>query len=221
MRHGFILLMLAFFLLSGSNALAQTTEELSDGYVTEQDDDRPKLITDEPQLKRIELGVTAGTSIGTTFGSSRSTFASTFVAPQLTYHVNPRSRVSGGMMLRMNRLDNSWAIRDTEGTTYTFYRPEMQTSVFVKGAYDLTEKFTVTGTAFYDIAQFDLPKSQSINYSSYGFSVGGEYKVNEKTRIGAEIQFSRGRNPYNPYSNGLNSLRPGGSGSFGGYSPIW
>jgi hypothetical protein len=187
-----------FIICSPVLAMAQSVEELSDGYVKENSvaptpmDTMPAPVVKEQKLT---FGFSAGTgfSYSSAFGSSMSTF----LAPHLSYKVSPRFTLNAGLRMQVNSLNNTFAYPLGEGNSITFYRPATQTFLYTEGVYQLTPKVKLSGTVFAEINTFDAPglKPSSYNMNTYGGILGMEYKVGPHSTISAEIQISRGASP--------------------------
>lgn len=160
---------------------------------------------------RLHFGVSMGTSVA--FSRGQDAIMGHFIAPTLSYQVNDKFRLSGGISLQYNSLNNPWTYGNAEsGSSIMLLRPRVQTLVFARGEYAVNEKLTLTGSVFANTAALNMPglNPKTYNLNTYGGSAGFWFKLNDKSSIGAEVQIIRSNDPYQRY-------RPGGMmGGFDG-----
>lgn len=172
----------------------------------------PKLTTKD----RLHFGVSMGTSIS--FSRGQDAIMAHFMAPTLSYQVTDKFKLSGGVALQYNSLNNPWTYGNAEnGSTVLLLRPKMQSTLFVRGEYALNPKLTLTGSMFANTASLNVPglNPQSYNLNTYGASGGFWYKINDKASFGAEVQIIRSNNPYQRYGGGGFGMGNGFGGGFG------
>ncbi len=158
---------------------------------------------------KVDFSMQVGTSIGTNFRNGA--MWSNYVAPSMRYQLHPKWNISVGTMLINNQF-NAPMLTAGEGMSYAKVN-NFQTFVYTQGQYMATDRLRLTGTAFYELNQFNSPQlrmnPQATNFTSKGASIYAEYKISEHFSVGAGAQIS----------NGNNYLRNGLYGSPGFYSP--
>lgn len=204
-----LLFLITIACIAGANAQSK-------GYDDNDTITLPGFQTAKPTVKdRVHFGVSMGTSVS--FARGQDAVMGHFIAPTLSYQVNNRFTLTGGIGIQYNSLNNPWTYGNGEsGSSMMLMRPRMQTLMFVRGEYALNPKLTLTGSVFANTAAFDIPglNPQTYNLNNYGASGGFWYKINDKASFGAEVQLIRGKNPYrDPYQRNM----PGGMmGGFDG-----
>ena len=156
--------------------------------------------------KKLKVQVEVGTSFGTSLYGGN--YFGTYLAPQLRYQYTPRFSVGGGVMLT-STYGNSFY----EPTRFGYPSANFSSSfIFVQGAYQLSDRLTLTGTAYkqFNFLNSDIPSSPGINYDYQGVIMGAEFKLNDNVFIKGEIEISNGYNPYrhSPYSFPTNNFNP-------------
>ena len=65
-----------------------------------------------------------------------------------------------------------------------------QTLMFAQGQYQVSERLSLTGTAFYNVNQLNMPRMnpQATNFNSKGMSMYAEFKVTPNFSFGAGAQ---------------------------------
>lgn len=148
-----------------------------------------------------EFHLTAGTSLfimpkhGTTLGH--------FVAPEMSFRLSDKARISTGLMLSYNSINTFNTSATSEGRSFApYYIPyTMRTTAYVAGEYDLTDKLTVTGSLFTDMMQFDMSGDSGLkmhNSITYGGTAGMRLKLSENAFIEAQVQIRHTTNPVYP-----------------------
>ena len=160
----------------------------------------------------VSVGVMAGF---TSFGPGYNSFSTT-IAPRITFPVNERFSLSTGV-----------------GYTSLFMNqpspfsggPSSYGHLFVSGDYLLSEKVKIRGTAYSTFNLTQNPATESsetpfYDFSSKGFAVDVEYKVNERFRINVGVEYRDQNYPYYPNGFGtpLNGIN-GGSHMLNFHSP--
>ncbi len=213
-------LLLLLFLVGG----LATAQAQSKGYTYNDTITMPDGLAKKPVKDRLHFGVSMGTSVA--FSRGQDAVMGHFIAPTLSYQVNDRFTVFGGVALQYNSLNNPYTYNNPEsGSSIMLMRPRMQTSMFVGGEYAVNDKLTLTGSVFANTASLQVPglDPQTYNLNNYGVSGGFWYKVNDKASIGAQVQISRGNSPFNPYQNngfGNNLFGGGFNGMDSPFAPI-
>lgn len=144
-----------------------------------------------------ELNILAGTSF--LFLSGRGSILNHFVAPQLSWRLTPRFSLSTGAILgftSFNSLNNSTDEVNPAVPSVALY-PNLMATPYIAGEYQVNNKLSLTGRVFADVAQYNLGNSTgSLQLRNFGAAAGFNLKVNENTRIMAEIQWHNGNSLY-------------------------
>ena len=172
---------------------AQTTEQLSDGYVHGNEVRQVKKNEVPDSIKpaeKVQVGMSVGTSV--MFGSGGAG-TSTWLAPNLSYRVSPRFTVAAGLRLEIN-TGNRYMYSLADGSTMSLYRPTTSYLMFASGSYDLNAKMRLTGTVFAGTQVYDLPgmKASSYNLNTYGGTLNLDYKLSEHSTISVGVGVSHG-----------------------------
>ncbi len=178
----------------------------------------PEGFQQKPSVRdRLHFGVSLGTSVS--FARGQDAVMGHFIAPTLSFQVTPKFRLSGGVSLQYNSLNNPWTYGSGEsGSNIMLQRPKVQTFMFARGEYAINQKLTLTGSMFANTATLNIPglNPQTYNLNSYGASAGFWYKINDKASFGAEVQLIRSNDPYQRYNGGMyndGSMMGGGFGN--------
>ncbi len=183
-------------------AQAQNTDETPAYYKMADAPAAASRIFGQPIIKkpfetpqRLNFGLQMGTSVGTNFNNGA--IWNNFIAPTLSYQLTPRFSVQAGTMF-INSNFNTFAFGAAE-TGSPVRANVMQTFMFTQGQYQVSERLSVTGTAFYNVNQLNMPRMnpQATNFSSKGMSMFAEFKVTPNFSFGAGAQISNGNNMFN------------------------
>ena len=184
----------------GNNVNLQT-----DTTVKAAENFNPDEVKDAILKKRFRVSV----EVGATFGSSTyyGSYFGTYVAPHLSYDISPRFTLSGGISLASYYGIGNNGLEYSGMNMYPGYGMPM-TSVYVEGAYKLTDNLMVYGAVHQQIDLLNVP-GQTQNNTNYNFNgtsarMGFKYKVSDNVFIQGEVGISN-QPYYNPY--------------FGGYRP--
>lgn len=173
--------------------------------------DLPKL--SEPVKDKLDFNFSVGTSfmVMPKYGSTLSHF----VAPQLTYKVSDKFRISSGVLFQYSSLNTTQTA--AAESSFMFLRPKYQFNGFVAGEYDINEKLTLTGRVFAGSTVVDVPglNPDTYRFATYGVAGGFKYKLSEHASFQAEIQLTRGNQPYIQGRPSSNLEQP----SLHGYGP--
>ncbi len=166
--------------------------------------EQPELLTDDYSLfnARPAFGMQMGSTFSTGFGGSM--FTQSF-APHLQFRpgqnfslmvgtIFSTSNISGVAPMFMNVSGAEMPDRFLSNTMYAF------------GAYQLNPRLTITGGAWTEQNNFNMMHNQmnpqAFDMNARGMMMGMDLRITENLRFGAEVSFSRGHNPFNPYSRG-------------------
>jgi len=152
----------------------------------------------------VDYSFTTGMSTG--FGANSPTLFNTWVSPRVGYQVNPKLHLDFGTTLATSNYQSLY----TPFGEYRVKQPGniMTTTVFVNGAYQVSDKLTVFGSGYKQMeiaGKKETVNPRALDFNSEGMNVGFEYRLNENMKFGAEIGISRGSPgtmyPYNPIFN--------------------
>lgn len=149
-------------------------------------------------------------SVGTSFsgmGNGASSFMS-YAFPRLRMNPHDKLEVEAGVLM-MNT--------QTSGMS-DLYSPYSQGAAnsnftnayaYASGAYQLTESFKVSGSAYKKLNsqnQFQQQvHPQAFNFDSYGMNLRMEYQISENAKIDAQFNYRKGNSPFDPYNRYYNS----------------
>jgi len=172
----------------------EKTYSLNDTTVASEDFN-PEEVKDAILKKRFRVSV----EVGATFGASPyyGSYFGTYLAPHLSYDITPRFTLSGGVSLA-----NYYGISNFTPE----YTAMPMTSIYIEGAYKLTNNLAVYGAVHQQIDLLNVPgqaQNNTYNLNSTSVRMGFKYKLSDNVFIQGEVGFSN--RPYNPY--------------FGGYQP--
>lgn len=176
------------------------------------------------QPRKFDYGVTLGSVFSTASGYGSA--LNTYVTPRISYNVNKRLAIGGGISIIQTNLFNVTSPLFREQSSG--YNGNFTSAVlFVDGQYLVNSRLTLSGSAFKQIpiTQNPLPYNPFSPVSAKGaqginFNVG--YKIGEHMYIQAGFRYSEGLNPY--YTDPLhrNSFLDDSFGSQPGYGiPRW
>ncbi|SDM34814.1 hypothetical protein SAMN05421823_112164 [Catalinimonas alkaloidigena] len=166
------------------------------------------------------------TNIGASFftGAWGSGF-NTYVAPQVSYDLNDRWQLHGGLALVNTTMPFGYA--NAEGSQAApFARNRVSTMAYVGGSYQASERLLLSGYAYYDMLTSNYAGAPAaFTQPNMGASFNAEYKVTKNFSIGVGVSSRRG-NGYgmygSPYGGSPYGYGPG-MGSFGspygGFAP--
>lgn len=138
----------------------------------------------------IHFNVEAGTQIG--FG--KSTGASVFVAPRISFPINNRLTVGGGIIYQHSIVPTFF---NSELPT-TFSQNKYQIGIFASGDYKLSDRVSVNGTYRHGLFpmqnyQCGFGTMQYVKLNTDTYSLGLDYKLSEHaSSIGIQV----GNNPF-------------------------
>lgn len=148
-------------------------------------------------------GINAGGFAGSMNGNS---YYGSFLSPNYTYDLTKKFSVQGGIMFSNV---NTPGFTTNEG--YQILPKSFNTSIiYAQGIYKVNEKVFLTGGAYTSLQ----PSSHNSLNKAYtndikGGKLGIGYNISESSSIYLEMQFNRGRSPFNtfgnPYSNQFNT----------------
>jgi hypothetical protein len=148
--------------------------------------------------RKTEFGLQTGTSF---FTSSFGTGFSTFVSPHLSYKVSKRFSLGGGISI-VNTSLNGFSAYTSEGRKSSLSGYFTDAMVFLSGQYALSNRVTITGTAYKQFNLFgDIPGMKANDFNNaQGVYMNVHYKVLDNFHIDAGFGYSKGYNPfYSPY----------------------
>lgn len=171
----------------------QDAQYIMPSYMTEQQREENGEITENrdtlPRKGRTSVNLEVGSSVSSDFKGN--TAISTYAAPHIRHEVDERLAISGGVIIGQTFFDG-WKHYSVDGmmpsTVYT-------NAVYGKVEYRVDERLTVYGTAWQNIMTMSQPGTD-VNQSSYGYSLGMQYKMSRNSFLQVEVQRSVGYNPF-------------------------
>lgn len=205
-----VILFFLSFLLWGQQPTEETAELLANStdYVSEDFD--AEEIQEFINKKKIGFQMEVGTSFGTAFGGGN--FMTTYVAPHISYRVSPKFSINAGAIIAQGM--GSFYSETKPYGLYGYSTPMYPRSfVYIEGDYKVSDRLTLTGTAYKEIDVFNQNPNSSTNFDTdiNGVIMGVDYKIRENIYIRGEIELSNGRNPYrhpgmDPWRSPFNSF---------------
>jgi hypothetical protein len=151
------------------------------------------------------FGMQVGSSFSTGFAGSG--MFSQSIAPHLTLKPGKNFNIIAGSVLSTSSFSGGSPFMSGGAAPNRFY----STTVYALGAYQLNPRVTLTGGAWGERNNMNAMmfgsqmgpqmNPQAFNMNAGGVMVGLDYRITEKISFGAEINLSRGPNPFNPYMN--------------------
>ena len=166
----------------------------------------------------VKYNVNVGTSFSS-FGRDLNGY-NYYVAPSATIPVNKKTNITVGFLINQSQYSG---LMMNEGGIKNKTISQTQAIVYVSGSHQINPNVTVFASGYYDINSRNNPQGYRNPYSQYGsegFSLGAEFKIGDKARIGIQVQYDKGGSPYaNPYGGyGMGNQSMMGMGSpFGMY----
>ena len=128
----------------------------------------------------LSYSVEFGSSIGKYYNTN---FFSTYIMPSITYSINPRLNINTGIIYSNSFFGNNLNVGNIfENNNNTAVR----NYIFSQADYKVNEKLIITGDIIYGKNIF----SNNSKFSTYSYSVGAEYKINEHLQIGIQLRQS-------------------------------
>jgi predicted porin len=180
------LILISFFLLCSVGIQAQSLTN-TDGTLandTLSSSKNVSLLSPKRMSFKLDLGV------GYVGGSNSGMY--TYLAPYLRYSLTPKLKLDVGGIL----CDGISGMSGSYNSTSFL--------LFAKGNYLLTDKLTVSGTAYKTFYPNTSLYSESINKNStdnYGFSLGMDYKITKNLSFGAQVIMAKGYNNNNLFQS--------------------
>jgi len=197
-KNYIFLLFLAFLAVSGYGQQFGSNVIGSENNIQSE-----KVITPKKAFSP-DVSVSLGSSF-TSFGRGYNAFG-TYIMPEFTFPVSKKFAVKAGIGYSTLFYPNSGF--ENAGTSQSF---NQYGSVYVSGIYQVTEKFTIAGTAYKTFSlnqQTPQANPRALDFSNEGIIMNMEYKVTDNFSINAGFSYQK-QNPYNYYYN------QGGFNSFG------
>jgi len=147
------------------------------------------------------FGMQMGTQYMTGMGGA-GLFSQSF-APYLQFKPGQNFSVVAGSILSTSSFSGSSPFLSTSAAPDRLF----STTVYALGAYQVNPRLIVTGGAWGERNNMNQlfmgpqMNPQAFDLSAGGMMLGMDYKITENLRFGAEINLSRGQNPFNPYGN--------------------
>jgi len=146
----------------------------------------------------VNYNVNVGTSFSS-FGKNMNAY-DYYVAPSATIPVGKKTNITVGII--MNQTQYSGLMMTNEGVRNKTIS-QTQAIVYASGSHQINPNVTVFASGYYDMNSRNNTSGYRNPYSQYGtegFSLGAEFKIGDKAKIGIQVQYDKGGNPYaNPY----------------------
>ncbi|MFN3554997.1 MAG: hypothetical protein ACK4VN_03430 [Bacteroidales bacterium] len=163
------------------------------------------LLNSENEIfsSRPTLGMQLGSSFSTGFGGY-SVFSQS-LSPHMNWQANRNfSLTVGSHFTTANMGGNFPAMGASAGLM-----PDrlFSTTLYAFGSYQLNPRLTLTGGAWTEQNNFNAMfqpqmNPQAFDMNARGMMMGMDYRITDNLRFGAEINISRGYNPFLPYGYG-------------------
>ncbi|MBE0640376.1 MAG: hypothetical protein IH598_17830 [Bacteroidales bacterium] len=151
---------------------------------------------EKPVSFRMEVGSTFGLSSGggQMFG--------VYVSPHVSYRLSDKWRLNVSARIQNSNFINFYNpyLPHYPEYTRTFDSNITQTLIYAESEYLVNPRLMISTKVFKEVSVFDQPQinPRALDLNSEGVSVGFNYRVSENFQFGAEVGYSKGRNPYNP-----------------------
>jgi hypothetical protein len=157
----------------------------------------PMTRTDNKVSVRMEMGSTFG------LGNGSDALFGVYAAPHISYQVSSRLRVNVGAMIQNSNFLNYYNPYYSHYPEYTrtFDSNITTTQVYAEGAYLVNPRLVVSARVYKTVSTFGEPQMNPRirDLEGDGASVGFNYKVTDNFQVGAQVGYSRGRQPYDPF----------------------
>jgi hypothetical protein len=157
-------------------------------------------------LNKTQFHFSMGASV-TSFDNN--TFFSKWIAPELTYKVNPKLNLHlGSMYLNENYTINSFNYENQEINSNTNFT---RAFVYLSGDYKLNSNIRLRATTFNEVPQ------KNSQFDNFGYNqVGFDLKITDNFYMSADFISIKGRSPVSVFSNNpfFESNLPFGRGYF-------
>ena len=148
---------------------------------------------------KLNYGILIVTQFST---SSYASGISTFISPHLTYSLNKRLSLSGGISIINTSMNGQFYGPLSNGES-SFSGNYTTSLVYLSGQYLMNDRVTLTGTAY---KQFNMTGNLP-GYKGYlkndlqGFYMNVRYKIMKNVEFEAGFGYSQGSYPFNSYPN--------------------
>ena len=163
---------------------------------------KKSLINDDNMHFSLQTGVNA-----MSFG--KSSMVSTFVAPELSYRINPKLNITVGTIALNSNFNNMMYYNYNEGTS-TAIPNANQMFIYLKGDYQLTDRIRLRGTTFREVSNSSNPTSNPFSFNQLGV----DFKISDHVSMSADFIHSNGQPPMGLY--GINNPVFRSASPFGG-----
>lgn len=177
------LILISFYLLSTGGIQAQSLTDNDVGGIL----NTPNLVKNVSLLSPSRMSFKLDMGAGFVGGSNSGMY--TYLAPYLRYSLTPKFKLDiGGILCQSS--GNLFGNETGSFNSTSFL-------LFAKGNYLLTDKLTLTGSAyktFYPNSVLNSDLNKKYSTDNYGFSLGMDYKINKHLSFGAQIIMAKGNN---------------------------
>ena len=145
-----------------------------------------------------DFDLTLGSSFTTGFGGLFSTQS---ISPRLSFEPGKNFNLVIGSFLSTSQLSSGGSIPGfnsqlSNGASNSF----MSATFYAMGSYNVNPRFTITGGGWVERnnlnpVQYQM-NPQAFNLNAGGMVMGMEYRISDNLKFGAQINVSRGHNPF-------------------------
>jgi hypothetical protein len=190
-RYSFLLLLVVL----GFSSKAQLTRDLHQLYNPTNFFQAPvDSSTFEPWNSPISNKPNYSVEIGTSFSSFAGGFTSSFISPSVSFMATERLHIVAGGKFSNASFTNGPVFNNQVGENLEEKSISNPSEVFAYGRYQVNNKLSVYGMGAFGKNQLYVSPFQSgIGSADYQhFSFGMDYKISERTRIGASFGVTSG-----------------------------
>jgi len=155
-----------------------------------------------------QFGLQAGTMFTTGFrGASMFTQS---MAPSMNWDISRRFSLEMGTILSTSTMHGSNAffpftphMAGGESMDVLKGNRLFSSTFYASGAYQVNPRLTLVGSTWMDYNNFPEMgmNPQALTMNPRGAMFGFDYRITENFSFGAEVNFSKGMNPFNPFYN--------------------
>lgn len=152
--------------------------------------------------KKTSVNLELGSSVASDFKGNSA--INTYIAPHIRHQLNEDFAVSGGLIVSQSYF-NGWTNYNMDGTVQSMPSSLTSTTAYARLDYRVNDRMLVYGSVYKNLATMPNGFGGQNQMDGYGYSVGMEYKVSEKSFLQIQIQRSEGYSPFmnQPASYGI------------------
>ena len=143
--------------------------------------------------KKTSVNLELGSSVATNFKGNSA--INTYIAPHIRHQLNEDLAVSGGLIVSQSYF-NGWTNYTMDGQAQSMPSSLTSTTAYARLDYRVNDKMLVYGSIYKNLASMPNGFGGQNQMDGYGYSVGMEYKISDKSFLQIQIQRSEGYNPF-------------------------